>query len=92
MNPAIDRVTKRIKKRRAGSRGEYLARVNAAASKGPSRSSLSCSNLAHGMAASGQAEKDALAGTTLPNSAELLSSPKMALLVDDFKNRYPSDL
>ena len=31
------------------------------------------------------------AGTTLPNSAELLSSPKMALLVDDFKNRYPSD-
>ena len=31
------------------------------------------------------------AGTTLPNSAELLSSPKMAALVDDFKNRYPSD-
>jgi len=31
------------------------------------------------------------AGTTLPNSAELLSSTKMALLVDDFKNRYPSD-
>ena len=31
------------------------------------------------------------AGTTLPNSAELLSSPKMAALVDDFKNRYPTD-
>jgi len=31
------------------------------------------------------------AGKTLPNSAELLSSPKMAALVDDFKNRYPSD-
>ena len=31
------------------------------------------------------------AGTTLPNSAELLSSPKMALLVDDFKSRYPAD-
>ena len=31
------------------------------------------------------------AGTTLPNSAELLSSPKMAALVDDFKNRYPSE-
>jgi len=31
------------------------------------------------------------AGTTLPNSAELLGSPKMAALVDDFKNRYPSD-
>jgi len=31
------------------------------------------------------------AGTTLPNSAELLSSPQMGLLVNDFKNRYPSD-
>jgi len=31
------------------------------------------------------------AGKTLSNSAELLSSPKMAALVDDFKNRYPSD-
>jgi non-specific protein-tyrosine kinase len=31
------------------------------------------------------------AGTTLPNSAELLSSPKMAALVDDFKSRYPSE-
>jgi protein-tyrosine kinase len=31
------------------------------------------------------------AGPTLPNSAELLSSHRMAALVDDFKNRYPSD-
>ena len=31
------------------------------------------------------------AGTTLPNSAELLSSPQMGLLVNDFKNRYPSE-
>jgi len=30
-------------------------------------------------------------GKTLPNSAELLSSPKMELLVDDFKSRYPAD-
>lgn len=31
------------------------------------------------------------AGTTLPNSAELLGSQRMAALVADFKNRYPSD-
>ena len=31
------------------------------------------------------------AGTTLPNSAELLGSRRMAALVADFKNRYPSD-
>jgi non-specific protein-tyrosine kinase len=30
-------------------------------------------------------------GKTLPNSAELLSSPKMELLVADFKSRYPAD-
>ncbi len=30
-------------------------------------------------------------GKTLPNSAELLSSPKMVQLVDDFKSRYPAD-
>ena len=30
-------------------------------------------------------------GKTLTNSAELLSSPKMVMLVDDVKNRYPSD-
>lgn len=31
------------------------------------------------------------AGTTLANSAELLGSKKMAMLVNDFKSRYPSD-
>ena len=89
MNPAIDRVTKRIQKRSAESRGEYLARISAAASKGPSRSSLSCSNLAHGMAASGQAEKDALAGTTLPNIG-IVSAYNDMLSAHQPLERYPA--
>ncbi len=89
MNPAIDRVTKRIQKRSAGPRGEYLARVSAASSKGPSRSSLSCSNLAHGMAASGRAEKDALAGTTLPNIGIVSAYNDMLSAHQPFE-RYPA--
>jgi phosphogluconate dehydratase len=89
MNPEIDRVTKRIRKRSAGSRGKYLARINAAASKGPSRSSLSCSNLAHGMAASGKAEKDALAGTALPNIGIVSAYNDMLSAHQPFK-RYPA--
>lgn len=67
MNTVIDRVTQRIQKRSETTRGEYLARIHAAASEGPLRGTLSCSNLAHGMAACGQAGKDALAGRTTPN-------------------------
>ena len=89
MNPVIDRVTKRIQKRSEGSRGEYLARVRAAASKGPSRTGLSCSNLAHGMAASGRAEKDALAGTTLPNIGIVSAYNDMLSAHQPFE-RYPA--
>ena len=67
MNPVIKRVTARIQKRSQKSRGEYLARIHAAASDGPTRSGMSCSNLAHGMAACGQADKDVLAGLQMPN-------------------------
>ena len=67
MNTVIDRVTRRIQKRSEKTRGDYLARIQAAASEGPLRGTLSCSNLAHGMAACGQAGKDALAGGTTPN-------------------------
>ena len=67
MNKVVERVTRRIQKRSEKSRGDYLARIQAAASEGPTRGSLSCSNLAHGMAACGQADKDALAGNVTPN-------------------------
>ncbi len=67
MNPVIVEVTRRIEKRSDRSRGEYLERMHAAAGDGPARGGLACSNLAHGFAASGDAEKQALSGSVVPN-------------------------
>jgi phosphogluconate dehydratase len=67
VNEVINRVTQRILERSETSRGAYLTRVHAAAQQGPNRISLSCSNLAHGFAACGGAEKEALAGVQTPN-------------------------
>ena len=67
MNKVVDRVTRRIVERSRQTRGKYLARIHAAGSEGPARGSLSCSNLAHGFAACGQDDKDALATTKVAN-------------------------
>lgn len=67
MNPVIESVTNRIIRRSAQKRGEYLLRMRAAGSDGPARGGHACSNLAHGFAACGNAEKQALKGTVMPN-------------------------
>jgi phosphogluconate dehydratase len=67
MNSVIERVTARIQERSSKTRADYLARIHAAADEGPVRGSMSCSNLAHGMAACGQAEKKSLAGLQSAN-------------------------
>jgi phosphogluconate dehydratase len=67
VNPVIESVTERITERSAQSRGDYLARMHAAAGDGPVRGGHACSNLAHGFAACGSAEKQALKGTVVPN-------------------------
>jgi phosphogluconate dehydratase len=69
MNPELERVTARIIDRSAESRKAYLHRVHLNAARGSSRATLSCSNLAHGMAANSPDEKKALAGTSVPNIA-----------------------
>ncbi len=67
MHDEIERITRRIIERSIDTRSAYLARIRAAGEDGPSRHSLSCSNLAHGMAACGAADKKALAGSVVPN-------------------------
>ncbi len=67
MNSTIQRVTERIQQRSEASRNGYLARIRNAADDGPSRGSMSCSNLAHAMAAGSNIEKKALSGNTVPN-------------------------
>ncbi len=67
MNTTLIQVTERIRQRSATTRAAYLARIRAAAEQGPNRTSLSCSNRAHGMAACGQSAKTALSGSQVPN-------------------------
>ncbi|WP_132876728.1 phosphogluconate dehydratase [Tamaricihabitans halophyticus] len=50
MHPVIDQVTARIVERSEPTRAAYLARMRQAASVGPVRADLPCSNLAHGFA------------------------------------------
>ncbi len=69
MNPTVQEVTQRIKNRSVGNREAYLARMQQAASDGPARGTLSCSNLAHGFAACGSSDKKALSGSVVPNIA-----------------------
>ena len=68
MNKKLDAITQRIRERSAGSRSRYLTRIRKAADEdGPSRARLSCSNLAHGMAACSESRKKMLAGSVVPN-------------------------
>ena len=67
VRPEIGAVTERIVERSRPSREKYLSMVDELAAQGPHRTALSCSNLAHGFAACGPAEKEKLAGDTTPN-------------------------
>jgi phosphogluconate dehydratase len=68
-HPVVHDVTRRITERSAPTRAAYLERIRAAADSGPARGRLACANLAHGFAASGTTDKQALRGTTKPNIA-----------------------
>ena len=69
MHKKIEQVTQRIRERSATSRAEYLRRITNAANEGPARNTLSCSNLAHGFAASGKSDKAKLSASVVPNIA-----------------------
>ncbi|WP_075215594.1 phosphogluconate dehydratase [Mongoliimonas terrestris] len=63
----IGDVTERIEKRSYETRQRYLERLLKQAEKGPRRNRLACGNLAHGFAACGPGDKDALKGDVAPN-------------------------
>ncbi|EKB9377692.1 phosphogluconate dehydratase [Pseudomonas aeruginosa] len=60
MHPRVLEVTRRIQARSAATRQRYLEMVRAAASKGPHRGTLPCGNLAHGVAACSESDKQTL--------------------------------
>jgi len=66
MQHTIDTVTRRIRQRSRQSRADYLERIDRARGSGPARSRVSCSNVAHAFAASGQ-DKPVLKAMQAPN-------------------------
>ena len=62
MKREIDQITKRIIERSKPTREAYLAKIEAAASDRPHRSSLSCGNLAHASAGCSAADKERING------------------------------
>lgn len=69
MHPTVDQVTERIRERSKDSRARYLDRIQVAADRGPTRSTVSCSNLAHGIAACSAEDKSRLTNDETPNIA-----------------------
>ena len=88
LNPRIRDVTERIRERSRVSRAEYLARASAGRDAGATRSRLSCTNLAHGFAASTMQDKDALKGMQWPNLAIVTSYNDMLSAHQPFE-RFP---
>src|SRR6218665_883169 len=64
---AVQDVTDRIAARSAGTRRDYLGRIEAARIQGVHRAALACGNLAHGFAACSPSDKAKLAGSKTPN-------------------------
>ncbi|MEJ1962416.1 MAG: phosphogluconate dehydratase [Gammaproteobacteria bacterium] len=88
LNPRIRDVTERIRERSRASRTEYIARARAGREATATRSRLSCTNLAHGFAASTTQDKDALKGMQWPNLAIVTSYNDMLSAHQPFE-RFP---
>ncbi len=89
LHPTLETVTARIIERSKDSRAAYLARLRAAADKGPRRSRLSCGNLAHGFAACAPDDKADLKAAAKPNLAIITSYNDMLSAHQPFEP-YPA--
>jgi len=91
LHPVVTEVTRRITERSARTRSAYLAKIDAAAEHGPARGRLACANLAHGFAATGAQDKDALRTFVKPNVAIVSSYNDMLSAHQPFES-YPAAL
>jgi phosphogluconate dehydratase len=82
-------VTERIRERSRSGRAGYLARMEAARQRGSARAGLSCTNLAHGFAASDAGDKEALKLMRWPNIA-IVSAYNDMLSAHQPLERYPA--
>ena len=90
VHPAIVAITADIVERSRGPRADYLARMQAQVRRTPARARLSCSNLAHVMAASG-ADKPALGFGGFPNIGIVTAYNDMLSAHQPYEN-YPAKI
>ena len=88
LHERVRSVTERIRTRSAGLRTEYVERAAAARSAQATRTTLSCTNLAHGFAAMDTADKQQLRATRWPNLA-IVSSYNDMLSAHRPLERFP---
>jgi phosphogluconate dehydratase len=88
MHPVVAEVTAQIRRRSQDSRARYLQRLQATVERGPRRGQLGCGNLAHGFAACGHSDKQALARSNAPNIA-IISSYNDMLSAHQPLQHYP---
>jgi phosphogluconate dehydratase len=82
-------VTERIRERSKAGRADYLRRMDIARLRGSARAGLSCTNLAHGFAASEAGDKEALKLMRWPNVA-IVSAYNDMLSAHQPLEKYPA--
>ncbi|MGF1700492.1 phosphogluconate dehydratase [Photobacterium makurazakiensis] len=90
-HPIISEVTLRIKQRSAELRKSFEDKIAQQAKQGKGRTSLSCGNLAHAVAASGQEEKLKILDFTRSNLA-IISSYNDMLSAHQLYKHYPDQI
>ncbi len=88
LHPVVAEVTERLRERSHETRSAYLRRIDAAGSTGTHRERLSCGNLAHGFAACGPNDKEALREGHTPNLGIVTSYNDMLSAHQPYE-RYP---
>jgi phosphogluconate dehydratase len=89
LHERIAEVTARIRARSQHTRTDYLGRMRRAHTAGVARGRLGCTNLAHGFAAAGQGDKDALRRLAWPNIA-IVSAYNDLLSAHQPLERFPA--
>src|SRR6195256_686739 len=89
VHPQVRAVTERILERSAPGRADYLERMDGARRQGSVRAGLSCTNLAHGFAASDTTDKEALRLMRWPNVA-IVSAYNDMLSAHQPLEKYPA--
>ena len=89
VNATISAVTEKIIERSRNPRRRYLEKIDAAVALTPKRKALGCANIAHGFAACGPHDKNALRNGNAPNLAIVTAYNDMLSAHQPFET-YPN--